>query len=150
MLFDWVYGHRLFSQSLDSIWSLLLLFVSLEFFYYWFHRAQHRFPFLWAQHRIHHSDLSLNVTTGNRHHWLEEPMRVFVVLLPIGLLFDQLNDPAFHYRHRWQPGDVVMWDEHATLHLGPNDFFPQHRRLTRVTAGARSPVAKFDGHNQKA
>src|SRR6266545_2770481 len=67
----------------------LAFFFIYDFFYYWFHRAQHRWPFLWAQHRIHHSDLSLNVTTGNRHHWLEEPMRVFVILLPIGLLFNQ-------------------------------------------------------------
>ena len=59
----------------------------------------------------------------------------------LNLLFDQLNDPAFHYRHRWQPGDVVMWDEHATLHMGPCDFYPEHRRLTRVTAGSSEPVA---------
>lgn len=59
----------------------------------------------------------------------------------LNLLFDQLNDPSYHYRHRWQPGDVVMWDEHATVHMGPHDFFPAHRRLTRVTAGSRQPVA---------
>jgi len=59
----------------------------------------------------------------------------------LGLLFDQLGDPAFHYRHHWQSGDVVMWDEHATVHRGPHDFYPAHRRLTRVTAGARAPVA---------
>jgi taurine dioxygenase len=62
----------------------------------------------------------------------------------LDLLFDQLNDPAFHYRHRWQPGDVVMWDEHATVHMGPNDFHPAHRRLTRVTAGRRPPTALLD------
>jgi taurine dioxygenase len=55
------------------------------------------------------------------------------------LLFDHLNDPAFHYRHKWRPGDVVFWDEHATVHLGPHDFFPEHRRLTRVTAGHTAP-----------
>jgi taurine dioxygenase len=58
----------------------------------------------------------------------------------LALLFDQLRDPAFHVRHRWQLGDVVMWDEHSTLHMGPHDFHPQHRRLTRVTAGHRAPV----------
>jgi sterol desaturase/sphingolipid hydroxylase (fatty acid hydroxylase superfamily) len=68
--------------------GLAFLFI-YDFFYYWFHRAQHELPFLWAQHKLHHSDVSLNITTGNRHHWLEEPMRVFVVLLPIALLFDQ-------------------------------------------------------------
>ena len=77
----------------DSFWgqtlqTLVFLFI-LDFFYYWFHRAQHTFPFFWSQHKIHHSEFSLNVTTGNRHHWLEEPIRVFLIWLPIGLLFQQ-------------------------------------------------------------
>jgi taurine dioxygenase len=55
------------------------------------------------------------------------------------LLFDHLNDPAFHYRHKWRRGDVVFWDEHATVHMGPHDFYPAHRRLTRVTAGRSAP-----------
>jgi taurine dioxygenase len=58
----------------------------------------------------------------------------------LNMLFDQLKDPAFHYRHKWRPGDVVMWDEHSTVHMGPHDFFPEHRRLTRVTAGYRAPT----------
>ena len=55
------------------------------------------------------------------------------------LLFAHLRDPAFHYRHRWRAGDMVMWDEHATVHMGPNDFHPAHRKLSRVTAGHRTP-----------
>jgi taurine dioxygenase len=58
----------------------------------------------------------------------------------LNMLFDQLKDPAFHYRHKWRAGDVVMWDEHATVHMGPHDFYPEHRRLTRVTAGYRAPA----------
>lgn len=64
-------------------------FFILDFFYYWFHRSQHALPWFWAQHKIHHSEVSLNVTTGNRHHWLEEPLRVFLIWLPIGLVFQQ-------------------------------------------------------------
>jgi sterol desaturase/sphingolipid hydroxylase (fatty acid hydroxylase superfamily) len=67
---------------------LVFLFI-MDFFYYWFHRSQHMLPALWGQHKIHHSEFSLNVTTGNRHHWLEEPLRVFALWLPIGLLFQQ-------------------------------------------------------------
>jgi sterol desaturase/sphingolipid hydroxylase (fatty acid hydroxylase superfamily) len=67
---------------------LVFLFI-MDFFYYWFHRTQHMLPALWGQHKIHHSEFSLNVTTGNRHHWLEEPLRVFALWLPIGLLFQQ-------------------------------------------------------------
>jgi taurine dioxygenase len=58
----------------------------------------------------------------------------------LDLLFAQLQDPAFHYRHHWQPGDLVMWDELTTNHMGPNDFAPAHRKLTRVTAGQVAPV----------
>jgi sterol desaturase/sphingolipid hydroxylase (fatty acid hydroxylase superfamily) len=77
----------------DSFWgqtlqTLMFLFI-LDFFYYWFHRSQHTFPWFWAQHKIHHSEFSLNITTGNRHHWLEEPIRVFLIWLPIGFLFQQ-------------------------------------------------------------
>ena len=36
----WVWEHRLFTQSLDNAWSVLLLFVGLEFCYYWYHRDQ--------------------------------------------------------------------------------------------------------------
>ena len=68
--------------------TLVFLFI-MDFFYYWFHRSQHVFSTLWAQHKIHHSEFSLNVTTGNRHHWLEEPLRVFTLWLPIGLIFQQ-------------------------------------------------------------
>ena len=68
--------------------TLVFLFI-MDFFYYWFHRSQHVFSTLWAQHKIHHSEFSLNVTTGNRHHWLEEPLRVFALWLPIGLVFQQ-------------------------------------------------------------
>jgi len=51
------------------------------------------------------------------------------------MLFDHVNNPAFHYRHKWGASDVVIWDEHLTTHMGPFDFAPHHRRLARVTAG---------------
>jgi taurine dioxygenase len=57
------------------------------------------------------------------------------------LLFEHLNNPAFHFRHRWGESDVVIWDEHLTAHMGPFDFAPHHRRLARVTAGRTAPVA---------
>lgn len=56
------------------------------------------------------------------------------------LLFDHINNPAFHYRHKWQLGDIVMWDEHQTTHMGPSDFFPAERRLARLTAGQHAPA----------
>jgi sterol desaturase/sphingolipid hydroxylase (fatty acid hydroxylase superfamily) len=39
-------------------------------FYYW-HRANHRFPFLWRFHNVHHIDPDLDVSTGFRFHFGE-------------------------------------------------------------------------------
>lgn len=33
------------------------------------------------------------------------------------------------YYHRWRPGDVVIWDEHATMHRNAADFPPDQRRI---------------------
>jgi sterol desaturase/sphingolipid hydroxylase (fatty acid hydroxylase superfamily) len=42
--------------------------VLLDFWTYWWHRANHRLPFLWRFHRTHHSDPEMDVTTANRFH----------------------------------------------------------------------------------
>ena len=65
-----------------------LYFCILDFFQYWWHRAQHRFPILWDQHVVHHSDEALNVTTATRHHWTEFLFQAFAIALPLTMLFD--------------------------------------------------------------
>jgi sterol desaturase/sphingolipid hydroxylase (fatty acid hydroxylase superfamily) len=69
-----------------SPFALLPLFLT-DFFYYWWHRLQHSSAWLWEQHKLHHTDVELNVTTSLRHHWLEDTFRVFFVTLPLGVLF---------------------------------------------------------------
>src|SRR5262249_56446769 len=61
-------------------------FLVFDFFYYWFHRSQHAWPWLWQVHRLHHSEHCLNVTTNYRHHWLEEFFWAFFIFLSINLL----------------------------------------------------------------
>jgi len=65
--------------------AFLPMFV-FDFFYYWFHRFQHRWLWLWQEHRLHHSESVLNVTTNFRHHWLEEFFRSFFIFLPMSWL----------------------------------------------------------------
>jgi taurine dioxygenase len=55
-------------------------------------------------------------------------------------LFNEATRPDFIYRHRWEMGDFVIWDELATTHLGPPDF-PEERKLVRVYAGLATPTA---------
>jgi alpha-ketoglutarate-dependent 2,4-dichlorophenoxyacetate dioxygenase len=52
--------------------------------------------------------------------------------------------PEFTYVHRWQAGDVVMWDNRATLHRGrpwPDNLHPRHMMRTTISAGDADGVA---------
>jgi len=48
-------------------------------------------------------------------------------------LIEELRDHAtqerFVYYHAWQVGDVLMWDEIATMHRGAADARPEERRV---------------------
>jgi taurine dioxygenase len=48
-------------------------------------------------------------------------------------LVEALSDHAiqerFVYYHRWQVGDLVMWDELATMHRGAGDSRPEEHRV---------------------
>ena len=73
---------------LGSIGQTLAFFLAFDFFFYWWHRAQHGLGFLWVQHRFHHQERWVNVTTIHRYHFSEEPLRNFVIYLPLAMLFD--------------------------------------------------------------
>ncbi|MFQ4141295.1 TauD/TfdA family dioxygenase [Chlorogloeopsis sp. ULAP02] len=53
-------------------------------------------------------------------------------------LREHLNQPQFYYKHKWSPGDIVYWDNQATLHYR-EAFDPNERRvMKRVSlAGSR-------------
>jgi len=42
------------------------------------------------------------------------------------------TQPAFVYSHRWQPRDLVFWDNRSTMHRA-TEFDDRHRRLMRRT-----------------
>jgi len=53
-------------------------------------------------------------------------------------LWTQLKNPAFHYRHSWRKGDLIVWDNCAVHHLAIFDYGDIPRRLHR--AGILGPV----------
>lgn len=53
-----------------------------DFFYYWLHRFQHRYRFLWQFHEPHHRIEELNSLNCN-HHLLEEAFRFLPITLPL-------------------------------------------------------------------
>ena len=68
-VFAWVWPQRIFTIELNGVASFLLLFLGLEFFYYWYHRAAHRVRFFWATHAVHHSPNQLTLSTAFRLGW---------------------------------------------------------------------------------
>ncbi|MET0341927.1 MAG: TauD/TfdA family dioxygenase [Polyangiales bacterium] len=58
------------------------------------------------------------------------------------LFFEQIAQPAYTVRFRWQPGDIAFWDNRATAHLAPQDVdhLDVDRVLYRVTLTGDIPV----------
>jgi taurine dioxygenase len=49
--------------------------------------------------------------------------------------------PTFLYRHRWQVGDLLMWDNCCAQHCAIKDYaLPQRRLMYRVTVNGTVPV----------
>ncbi len=45
-----------------------------------------------------------------------------------------MTKPEVVYRHKWRPGDVVVWDNRALVHRGVGDYGnDQHRHMHRTT-----------------
>jgi sterol desaturase/sphingolipid hydroxylase (fatty acid hydroxylase superfamily) len=68
-LFAFAWQHRLFDIPFDRWWSIPLLFISLEFCYYWHHRAAHEIRWIWATHAVHHSVKYFNFSAAYRLGW---------------------------------------------------------------------------------
>jgi sterol desaturase/sphingolipid hydroxylase (fatty acid hydroxylase superfamily) len=79
----WVWNHRLLTLPLHNGWSFLLLFVGIEFFYYWHHRAAHRVRWIWATHAVHHSAENLNLSAAYRLGWTGFLSGNFLFFLPL-------------------------------------------------------------------
>jgi sterol desaturase/sphingolipid hydroxylase (fatty acid hydroxylase superfamily) len=60
------YQYRLFDLEPKSVVYWTLLFLGVEFQYYWNHRLSHQIPWLWATHEVHHSVTEINVLTSLR------------------------------------------------------------------------------------
>ncbi|MEH2257441.1 TauD/TfdA dioxygenase family protein [Nostoc sp.] len=83
--------------------------------------------------------------SGKKHLYLDAATEVEIVGLEpeegsklIEQLRQHLNQPKFYYQHKWSVGDIVYWDNQATLHYR-QAFNPNERRvLKRVSlAGSR-------------
>lgn len=56
-------------------------------------------------------------------------------------LFALTHTLEHQYRHRWSPDQLVFWDNRSVQHAAVHDYYPQRRRMDRVTiAGDKRPA----------
>lgn len=83
IIFIFIYKYRLFDPGQSTIyWALL--FVLIDFQFYWLHRLEHFCRVFWAAHVTHHSAEHMNLTVGFRAS-LMRPLYDFLFFLPLAL-----------------------------------------------------------------
>eukprot|EP00041_Stephanoeca_diplocostata_P029069 m.848570 g.848570 ORF g.848570 m.848570 type:complete len:171 (-) comp23488_c0_seq10:146-658(-) len=54
----------MYRPAMASHWELALLFVGVDFSYYWYHRCAHTNALLWLGHSVHHDSEIYNLSTA--------------------------------------------------------------------------------------
>ncbi|TWJ14067.1 sterol desaturase family protein [Geobacter argillaceus] len=80
-------GWGILNTPLLPFWSrVVLAVVVLDFVIYLQHVLFHFLPIFWRLHRMHHTDLDFDVTTGNRFHPVEILVSMAIKLAAVSLL----------------------------------------------------------------
>ncbi len=102
----------------QALWLQAIEIILLsDLFIYWGHRIQHRVPFLWRFHAVHHSAEHLDWLAAHREHPLDTIYTVGLINLPAFLLgFDLSTLAAFTaFRGIW----AIYIHSNVRLPLGP-------------------------------
>lgn len=76
---------RITTLPTDTVWSWALLFIGVDFFYYWFHRTSHQVNLLWGAHVVHHQSEEYNLAVALRQAAFQ-PAFSWVFYLPLAVL----------------------------------------------------------------
>ena len=99
---------------------------------------------------VAHPLVRIHPETGKPSLFLSPHTMTGIVQLPgqqgmtlLDALIAHATQDRFVYRHRWQPHDVVMWDNRCTMHaVTPFDDQTQRRIMHRTTiVGDEAPIA---------
>src|SRR5690606_29866315 len=94
-----------------------------------------------------HSVVRIHPATGRPALYVNEGFTVGIVGMPEAesrALLDELfafsTQPAFCYRHRWRPGDLLFWDNRSVVHCAtpydPGAVRHMHRTTVAGDAAA--------------
>lgn len=51
----------------------------------------------------------------------------------LSFLFDHVTTPEYACRFHWQANSIAFWDNRIVQHKPVNDYWPQHRKMQRIT-----------------
>ncbi len=114
-------GWGLFNLLGVTGWvELIAGLILLDLIIYLQHRLFHRIPLLWRMHRMHHTDLDLDVSTGTRFHPLEIIISLLIKMAAVllfgispltVLLFEIILNATsmFNHANLALPGPVDRW-----------------------------------------
>ena len=92
-----------------------------------------------ADRRVRHPVVRTHPETGAKGLFVNPTYTRHIVGLPpdesdavLQFLFRHSVKEMFTFRHRWAPGDLLVWDNRATMHMVLNDF-PGRRLMYRVS-----------------
>ena len=66
-----IFDHWRIYSFPNTFLTWLLLFIGVDFFYYWFHRMSHEVNGLWAAHIVHHQSEEYNLSVALRQSWFQ-------------------------------------------------------------------------------
>jgi len=79
-LYDLIFT-RYASLHIPANWvSYLILFLGVDFFYYWFHRYSHVINLFWGGHVVHHQSEEYNLSVALRQGWFQKFFSFFFYL----------------------------------------------------------------------
>jgi sterol desaturase/sphingolipid hydroxylase (fatty acid hydroxylase superfamily) len=64
-------NYRLIPNMPQNALTWVLLFIGVDFFYYWFHRLAHEINVLWGSHVVHHQSEEYNLSVALRQSWVQ-------------------------------------------------------------------------------
>ena len=146
LLLKWVWQQNSWSglfAGIQTPWLVAILsFLILDGYLYFWHRLMHIWPLAWRFHRVHHTEIEMNVSTAYRFHTLEVifsnlPKIALIWLLGIKPIYVGIYEllftivVVFHHSNWDLTYDIDKWLSY--LIVTPNYHRLHHSQIVKET-----------------
>ena len=135
------------------VWAWLPLdIVLLDFWIYWWHRANHEWRFLWRFHEVHHRDCHLDATTALRFHFGEVALSAgartlvimaFAIPLTSVIVFEIVLMLATVFHHANWRIPPRLEQQLARLIITPSRHWVHHHNVQADTDSTYGTIFSF-------